>query len=64
MTKCAAGFHAAEIDLEIDETHFWSDAKIVLGHLSNTQKRFSTYVSHILTEIVSNSDSGVASHPW
>jgi len=45
-----------EIDLEIDETHFWSDSKIVLHYLSNTQRRFSTHVSHRVAEIVSNSD--------
>lgn len=45
-----------EIDFEMDETHFWSDSKIVHYYLSNTQRRFSTYVSHRVAEIVSNSD--------
>ena len=45
-----------EIDYEVDETHFWSDSKRVLHYLSNTQRRFSTFVSHIVAEIVSNSD--------
>ena len=45
-----------EINLEIDETHFWSDSKIVLPYLSNTQRRFSTFVSHRVSEIVSSSD--------
>ena len=45
-----------EIDFEVDETHFWSDSKIVLHYLSNTQRRFSTFVSHRVAEIVSNSD--------
>ena len=44
-----------EIDFEIDETHFWTDSKIVLHYLSNTQRRFSTYRSHRVAEIVSNS---------
>ena len=44
-----------EIDFEIDETHFWTDSKIVLHYLNNTQRRFSTYVSHRVAEIVSNS---------
>ena len=44
-----------EIDFD-DETHFWSDSKIVLHYLSNTQRRFSTFVSHRVAEIVSNSD--------
>ena len=47
---------AKEIDIEIDETNSWSDSKIVLHYLSNTQRRFSTYVSHRVAEIVSNSD--------
>lgn len=45
-----------EIDIEIDETHFWSDSRIVLHYLSSTQRRFSTYVSHRVAEIVSKSD--------
>ena len=45
-----------EINFEVDETHFWSDSKIVLHYLSNTQRRFSTFVSHRVAEIVSNSD--------
>ena len=45
-----------EIDLEIDETHFWSDSKIVLHYLSNIQRRFTPYVSHRVAEIASNSD--------
>ena len=45
-----------EIDLEIDETYFWSDSKIVLHYLSNTQRRFRTYVSHRVAEILSSSD--------
>ena len=35
-----------EIDFEIGETHFGTDSKIVLHYLSNTQRRFSTYLSH------------------
>jgi len=42
--------------LEIDETYFWSDSKIILHYLSNTQRRFSTSVSHRVAEIISNSD--------
>ena len=45
-----------EIDFEVDETHFWSDSKIVLHYLSNTQRRFSVYVSHRVAEIASKSD--------
>ena len=41
---------------EIDEMHFWSDSKIVLHYLSNTQRRFSTCVSHRVADIASNSD--------
>ena len=45
-----------EIDLEVDQTHLRSDSKIVLHYISNTQRRFSVYVSHRVAEIVSNSD--------
>ena len=45
-----------EIDIEIDEAHFWSVSRIVLHYISNTQRRFSTYVSHRVVEIVSSSD--------
>ena len=45
-----------EIDFEVDETHLWSDSKIVLHYISNTHRRFSVYVSHRVAEIVSNSD--------
>lgn len=44
-----------EIDFEVDKTHFWSDSKIVLHYLSNTQ-RFNVYVSHRVAEIASKSD--------
>ena len=45
-----------EIDFEVDETHLWSDSKIVLHYISNAHRRFSVYVSHRVAEIVSNSD--------
>ena len=45
-----------EIDFEVHETHFWSDSKIVLHYLSNTQRRFNVYVSHRVAEIPSKSD--------
>ena len=45
-----------EIDFEVDETHLWSDSKIVLQFISNTHRRFSVYVSHRVAGIVSNSD--------
>ena len=45
-----------EIDFEVDETHLWSDSKIVLHYISNTHRRFSVYVSHRVAEIISNSD--------
>ena len=46
-----------EIDLEINETHFWSDSKIVVHYLSTAQRRFSTFVSHRVSKIVSRLDS-------
>ena len=47
----------AEIDFEVDETHFWSDSKIVLHYLRDTQRRFTVYVSHRVAEIASKSDN-------
>ncbi len=44
-----------EIDFEVDEMHFWSDSKIVLHYLSNTQRRFSIYLSNRVAEATSNS---------
>ena len=45
-----------EIDFNIDETHFWSDSKIVLHYLRNTQRRFNMYVTQRVAEIASKSD--------
>ena len=41
-----------EIDFEVDETHLWSDSKIVLHYISNTRRGFSVYVSHRVAEII------------
>ena len=45
-----------EIDFKVDKTHFYTDSKIVLHYLSNTQRRFNVYISHRVAEITSKSD--------
>ena len=44
------------IDFEVEETHFWSDSKIVLHYLRDTQRRFNMCVSHRVAEIAPKSD--------
>ena len=39
-----------EIDFDVEETHLWSDSKIVLHHISNTHRRFSVYAAHRVAE--------------
>ena len=34
-----------EIDLEIDQVYYYTDSKVVLGYLSNRERRFSRYVT-------------------
>ena len=52
-----------EIDFEVEETHLWSDSKIVLHHISNTHRRFSVYVAHRVAELspTQTSKSGITS---
>lgn len=45
-----------EIDFKVDETYLWSDSSVVLHYISNTQRRFSVYVSHRVAEISSTSE--------
>ena len=41
-----------EIDTEVGSVHLWSDSKIAIQNINNTTKRFSTYVSHRVAEIL------------
>lgn len=40
-----------ELDLEIDEEHFWTDSEIALGYISNDAKRFHVFVANRIHEI-------------
>ncbi|XP_067945302.1 uncharacterized protein [Watersipora subatra] len=40
-----------ELDLKIDEEHYWSDSQIVLSYIANDSKRFQTYVANRVHEI-------------
>ena len=53
-----------EINFEVDETHFWSDSKIVVHYLSNTQTRFNMYVSQNCWNRLQIRRQGVGSHSW
>ena len=37
---------STELKLNIDESYFWCDSKIVLAYISNETKRFQTYVAN------------------
>ena len=40
-----------ELDLEVDQTHYWTDSRIVLGYLQNETRRYNTYVANRVTKI-------------
>ncbi|XP_067933307.1 uncharacterized protein [Watersipora subatra] len=40
-----------ELDLRIDEEHYWSDSQIVLSYIANDSKRFQIYVANRVHEI-------------
>jgi hypothetical protein len=44
-----------ELDIEIDQTYFWTDSTIVLGWISNETRRYKTYVANRLSMIHSGS---------
>ncbi|XP_052762426.1 uncharacterized protein LOC128205059 [Mya arenaria] len=43
------------IDIDFDEVKYFSDSKVVLGYISNTTRRFYTYVSNRVQKILTNS---------
>lgn len=45
------GMLREELDIKIDQSSFWTDSTIVLGYITNTTKRFQTYVANRLTVI-------------
>ena len=42
---------SSEIELDIKRTVFWTDSIIVLGYISNTTKRFKTFVANRVSSI-------------
>ena len=50
------GLIQSELDMTIDETHYWSDSMIVLKYIANDDKRFHTYVANRLEIIRSGSN--------
>ena len=45
-----------QMTMKIEESYFWTDSSIVLYYLSNTRKRFPTYVQNRVTEILELTD--------
>ena len=48
---------SADIGIEQDNIHFYSDSRVVLGYLSNTNKRFSRYVTRRISIILKSSSA-------
>lgn len=46
-----------ELEIEIQETVYWSDSTVVLCQIRNNEKRFKTFVSHRIGEIMESSDA-------
>ncbi|XP_033108215.1 uncharacterized protein LOC117109876 [Anneissia japonica] len=46
-----------ELQLEIDESRFYSDSKVVLGYITNRKRRFHTYVCNRVSKIHRTSKS-------
>jgi hypothetical protein len=46
----------SELSLNLDRIVFWSDSLTVLGWLRSTQRRYSTFVSHRVGEILDHSN--------
>ena len=49
------GLIRREIDMEINESHFWTDSTIVLQYICNEDKRFQTFVANRIEVIRSGS---------
>ena len=50
------GLIKAELNVTIDETHYWSDSMIVLKYIANDDKRYHTYVANRVEIIRSGSN--------
>ena len=45
-----------ELTLEINETVFWSDSQVVLGYITNSSRRFHTFIANRVAEVRSASE--------
>ena len=45
-----------ELDINCVDEVFWTDSKIVLGYITNTVKRFKTFVANRVQEIKEKAD--------
>ena len=45
-----------ELDINCVDEVFWTDSKIVLGYITNTVKRFKTFVANRVQEIKEKTD--------
>ena len=51
-----AGTIRKEIDIPLQEIKFYTDSKVVLGYISNTSRRFYTYVANRVNRIRESTD--------
>ena len=42
LTSSVHAMLSHELDLEVDQTHYWTDSKIVLGYLKNETRRYES----------------------
>jgi hypothetical protein len=56
------GYIRREIDVEIHETHFWSDSTIVLQYIKSENRRFQTFVANRVAIIHDGSTPGQWHH--
>ena len=45
-----------ELDINCVDEVFWTDSKVVLGYITNTVKRFKTFVANRVQEIKEKTD--------
>ncbi|XP_014677998.1 PREDICTED: uncharacterized protein LOC106817811 [Priapulus caudatus] len=52
-----SAFLKEQLDYEIDEEHFWTDSKVVLGYINNEARRFHVFVANRVQRIRQNSST-------
>ena len=52
VTARMGDFLNRELDLKIDEVHYWSDSVVTLRYIKNTTKRLKTYLANRKQEIL------------